>query len=194
MTRYPRAAVFLFLTVASALGLMALFIVASTPPAHAQTQTPSFKIEGSYAGLPTVYEGAEVVFKLTRQNTMSAASVTVEVEIQEPNLDDGNGSNPSLRTRQFTFYRHGATTQYFPVTAYVDGVDESAEANHVLKARLVASNDGSYALDAQDEAEYTVLDPPASVPRISIAADSTSVAEGDAATFTLTRTGDSASP
>ena len=174
--------------------MAALILVASISPARAQTQTPTFKIEGSYSGLPTVYEGAEVAFKLTRQNIMSAASVTVEVEIWEPNLDDGGGNNPSLRTRRFTFYRHGATTQYFSVTAHVDGVDESAEASHVLKARLVASNDGSYALDAQDEAEYTILDPPANAPRISITADSTSITEGDAATFTLTRTGDTASP
>ena len=194
MTRYPRPAAYLFIIAATALGLAALILVSSTSPARAQTQTPTFKIEGSYSGLPTVYEGAEVLFKLTRQNIMSAASVTVEVEIWEPNLDDGGGNNPSLRTRQFTFYRHGATTQYFPVTAYVDGVDESAEASHVLKAKLVASGDGSYTLDAQDEAEYTILDPPANAPRISITGDSTGITEGDAAIFTLTRTGDTTSP
>ena len=193
MNRHPRAAAFLLLHAALALAAATLLLVASTPPAHAQTQTPTFKIEGSYAGLPNVYEGAEVVFKLTRQGIMSAASVTVEVEIQEPNLDDGNGNNPSLQTRQFTFYRHGSTVTYFSVPAYVDGVDESAETSHILKARVVASSDGSYSLDAQDEAEYNILDPPSNVPRISIASGSTSVAEGAAATFTLTRTGDTAS-
>ena len=109
MNRHPRAAAFLLLHAALGLAAATLLLVASTPPAHAQTQTPTFKIEGSYAGLPNVYEGAEVLFKLTRQGLMSAASVTVEVEIQEPNLDDGNGNNPSLQTRQFTFHRLGST-------------------------------------------------------------------------------------
>ena len=193
VTRCPGTVVYLFLAAALTLGLAALLPLTSTHPALAQTQTPTFKIEGSYSGLPTVYEGAEVQYKLTRQGIMSAANVTVEVEIWEPNLDDGNGNNPSLRTRQFTFYRHGATTNYFSVPTYVDGVDESTETNHTLQARLVASNDGSYSLEAQSEAEYTILDPPANVPRISIASDSTNVTEGDAATFTLTRTGDTAS-
>ena len=190
----PNPGAFLLICAALALGLAALILVASTAPAQAQTQTPTFKIEGSYAGLPNVYEGAEVAFKLTRLGIMSAASVTVEVEIWEPNLDDGSGNNPSLRTRQFTFYRHGATTEYFSVPTYVDGVDESTETDHTLRARVVARDDGSYNLGAQDEAQYTILDPPANLPRISISSDSTSVTEGDAATFTLTRTGDTASP
>ena len=195
MTRYPKAVVYLFLIAAAALGLAALILVVSGTPASAQTQTPVFKIDGFYSGLPQVYEGAKVRFKLTPlARVMSASGVTVEVETWEPNLDDGNGSNPSLQTHQFTFSPNDGVSKYFWVTAYVDGIDESAEAGHILKARLVASSDGSYALDAQNEAEYTILDPPANVPRITIASDSTSVAEGDAATFTLTRTGDTASP
>ena len=88
--------------------------------------------------------------------------MTVEVETWEPNLDDGNGNNPSLQTHQITFPGGGITLpRGFAVTAYVDGVDESAEASHILKARLVASSDGSYELDAQNEAEFTILDPPA---------------------------------
>ncbi len=194
MTRHPRAAAILLLHAASALGLAALVLFSSTPPAQAQAQAPTFKIEGSYYGLPNVYEGAEASFKLTRQGIMSAASVTVEVEIWEPNLDDGNGNNPSLRTRQFTFHRYGATIEYFSVPTYVDGVDESTESNHTLKAKVVASDDGSYELDAQSETEFTILDPPSTIPRISITSGSTSLTEGDAATFTLTRTGDTASP
>ena len=95
MTRYPRAAALLLLHAAFALGLAALVLFASTTPVHAQTQTPTFKIEASYSGLPEVYEGAEAEFKLTRQTSMSASSVTVEVEIWEPSLDDGNGNNPA---------------------------------------------------------------------------------------------------
>ena len=195
MTRHPRVAAFLLLHSALALGLTALVLFDSAPPVHAQTQTPVFKIDGFYSGLPEVYEGAKVRFKLTPlARVMSSSDVTVEVETWEPNLDDGNGNNPSLQTHQFTFSPNDVVSKYFWVTAYVDGIDESAETSHVLKARLVASSDGSYALDAQDEAEYTILDSPANVPRISIASDSTSVAEGNAATFTLTRTGDTASP
>ena len=193
MTRHPGAATLLLLQAGLTLGLAALVLVVSTPPAYAQTQTPTFKIEASYSGLPQVYEGAAVEFRVTGTGLTSSTDVTVEVEVWEPNLDDGSGNNPSSRTRQVRF--HGARAhRTFSVTAYVDGVDESAEASHNLKARLVASSDGSYASMTQDEAEYTILDPPASVPRISIASDSTSVAEGDAATFTLTRTGDTASP
>ncbi|MCY3938321.1 MAG: hypothetical protein OXG22_08215, partial [Chloroflexi bacterium] len=195
MTRFSKAVAYLVLTAALSLGLAAVVLVGSTPPARAQTQTPVFKIDGFYSGLPQVYEGAKVRFKLTPLGRVTSASdVTVEVETWEPNLDDGNGNNASLQSHRFTFSPNDVVSKYFWVTAYVDGVDESAEAGHVLKARLVPSSDGSYALDAQNEAEFTILDPPADVPRISIASDSTSVAEGDAATFTLTRTGDTASP
>ena len=171
-------------------------LLTSTPPVHAQTQTPTFKIEASYAGLPEVYEGADVRFRVAGTGGFEfGTDVTVEVETWEPNLDDGNGNNPSLQTHRVRF--HGLLGLFpakdLAVAAYVDGVDESAEASHILKARLVASSDGSYALDAQDEAEFTVLDPPSNVPRISIASDSASISEGDAATFTLTRSGDTAS-
>ena len=194
MTGYPRAGTYLLLFAALALGLGALILVASTSPVQAQTQTPVFKIDGVYSGLPEVYEGARVQFKLTPLGrVMSASDVTVEVEVWEPNLDDGGGNNPSLQTHRFTFSPDDIVSQYFWVTAYVDGVDESTVANHILKARVVASSDGSYALDAQHEFEYTILDPPDDVPRIGIASDSTSIAEGDTATFTLTRTGDTAS-
>ena len=195
MTRHPRAVALLLLHFALALGLAALLLLDSAPTAHAQTQTPKFKIEGFYSGLPGVYEGARVRFKLTPLSRVTSASdVTVEVETWEPNLDDGNGNNPSIQTHHFTFSPNDIISKYFWVTAYVDGVDESDEASHVLKAKIVASSDGSYALDAQDKAEYTILAPPADVPRISITGGTTNVAEGDATSFTLTRTGDNASP
>ena len=194
VTQHPREAALPLLRAMLALALAALVLVASAHPAGAQTQIPTFTIEGSYAGLPNVYEGAEVLFKLTRQDLMSAASVTVDVEIWEPNLDDGNGNNPSLQTRQFTFFRHGATTQYFTVSAYVDGVDESTETNHTLQAKVVASDDGSFTVGTPGQAHFYILDPPSTVPRISIASDASSVAEGAAASFTLTRSGDTASP
>ena len=197
MTRYPKPVIRLLHPIAAVLGLAALVLLVSGSPAHAQTQTPTFKIEASYSGLPQVYEGADVRFQVAATGGfVFGTDVTVEIETWEPNLDDGNGNNPSLQTHRVRF--HGVLglfpTKDFLVTAYVDGVDESAEASHILKAKLVASSDGSYALDAQNEAEFTILDPPSNVPRISIASDSTSITEGDAATFTLTRTGDTASP
>ena len=193
--RYPKAIAFA-ICAALGLGLVALVLVSFTPPAQAQTQAPAFRIEALYSGLPQVYEGTQVRFRVTRTAPGGPASdATVEVEVWEPNLDDGGGNNPSLQTLQFTFHAAEATSsRTFEVVAYVDGVDESAEASHILKAKLVASSDGSYTLDAQDEAQFTVLDPPSAMPRISIAKDSTSIAEGDAASFTLTRTGDTASP
>ncbi len=196
MTRSTKAVIFLFFTVVLILGLSAIVPIVFGPRAHAQTQIPSFKIDGLYSGLPQVYEGAAVRFQVSATGGfVFGTDVTVEVQTWEPNLDDGAGNNPSLQTHQVRF--HGLLglfpTKDISVTAYVDGVDESTEASHILKARLVMSSDGSYALDAQNEAEYTILDPPTNIPRISIASDSTSVAEGDPATFTLTRTGDTAS-
>ena len=196
MIRCPKAAALLILITAIALGLAALVLAAFTSPAQAQTQTPSFKIESLYSGLPKVYEGAEARFRITRTASgMPGSDVTVDVEIWEPNLDDGNGNNPSLRTLQFTFPAAGASNyRIFEVAAYVDGVDESAEASHILKAKLVPSTSGSYSLDAQAEAEFTILDPPSTIPRVSIASDSASITEGDSASFSLTRTGDTVSP
>ena len=194
MNRYPKAVASRLNFVALALGLIMLVLAASTPPV--QAQTPTFKIEASYSGRPQVYEGAEVRFQVSGTGLTSSTDVTVEIETWEPNLDDGNGNNPSLETHRFRF--RGlfglSPSEDFLVAAYVDGVDESAEASHILKARLVASSNGSYALDAQNEVEFTILDPPSNVPRISITSDSTSITEGDSATFTLTRTGDTASP
>ena len=101
MIRCPKAAAFLILITVTALGLAALFLVASKSPAQAQTQTPAFKIETFHSGLPEVYEGAEVLFQVTRTVAgIPASDVTVEVETWEPNLDDGNGNNPSLQTHQ----------------------------------------------------------------------------------------------
>ncbi len=191
--RHLGAVVFLFCA-ALALGLAALVLVDSTPPAHAQTRTPAFKIETLHSGLPEVYEGTEVRFQVARTVAgLPASDVTVEVETWEPNLDDGNGNNPSLQTHQVTFPGQNSSL-VLRVNAYVDGVDESTETNHTLKARLVASSDGSYALDAQNEAEFTILDPPATVARVSIASDSAGITEGDSASFTLTRTGATALP
>ena len=85
MTHYPKAAVHLLYPIAAALGLAALILVGSTPPAHAQTQTPTFKIEASYSGLPQVYEGAEVRFQVSATGGfVSGTDVTVEVETWEP--------------------------------------------------------------------------------------------------------------
>ena len=172
MTRSSKVVGFLFFMAVLALGLAALVPVVFGPRAHAQTQTPTFKIDGLYSGLPQVYEGAEVRFQVSGTGGfMFGTDVTVEVQTWEPNLDDGSGNNPSLQTHQVRF--HGLIgllpTKEFLVTAYVDGVDESAEASHILKAKLVASSDGSYALDAQNETEFTILDPPSNVPRIGIA-------------------------
>ena len=193
MTGYcSKAVAYRLHTIAAVLGLAALVLLVSGTPAQAQSQIPTLKLEASYAGLPQVYEGAEVLFRLSRTG-MSARSLTVEVETWEPNLDDSNGNNPSLQTHEVTFVRNEGFHRDIGVTAYVDGADESAEANHVLKARVVASSDGSYDLDARSEAEFTILDPPATLPKISITSASTSVSEGAGATFTLTRTGDTAS-
>ena len=174
MTRFRKPASSALLYASLALGLAALVLAASSPPARAQTQTPTFKIDGFYSGLPQVYEGSEVQFRVTGTGVVFGTDVTVVVETWEPNLEDGNGNNPSLQTHPVRFRGHiGLTpTRDFSVTAYVDGVDESAEASHVLKARLVASSDGSYAVDTRNEFEYTILDPPEDVPRISIASDS----------------------
>ena len=197
MIRCSKAVFYLFLTSAAALGLATLILLVSGNPVQAQTQTPTFKIEADYSGRPQVYEGADVSFKVTATGGfVFGTDVTVEVQTWEPNLDDGNGNNPSLQTHRVRF--RGLVglfpTKDFLVAAYVDDADESAEVSHILKAKLVASSDGSYALDAQNEVEFTILDPPSNVPSISIASDSSSITEGDAATFTLTRTGDTASP
>ena len=103
MTRLPKAIVYLLLPIAAALGLATLTLVVSGAPTHAQTQMPTFRIEARYSGLPQVYEGAKVQFQVTGTGLASSTDVTVEVEVWEPNLDDGNGNNPSFQTHRVRF-------------------------------------------------------------------------------------------
>ena len=164
--------------------------------AHAQSYVPEFKIEAIHTGANAeVYEGAQAEFRLTRETRMDAASVTVNVQVWEPNMD-GRG-NPTRRTLQFPFHDYetgSGRTRQIMALAYVDGVNESTETNHTLQAKIVPSTDGSYTIDSRNQAHFDILDPPGTLPEITVESEFALAYEGTRFPFILTRTGDTASP
>ena len=165
------------------LGLLALSGVLLLSPSRASAQEVNLPLISIAADQTSVAEGGNATFTLTRSGSASA-ELTVRVYSIEFFHPDGSGSldNPTGQYHQVNFAA-GSNTPILTVAVDFDGVPESSDSLNVL----VSPEEGSpYRSGDPSQASVAITD----VARdVTIAADQTTVTEGDTATFTLTRTG-----
>ena len=143
-------------------------------PAHAQGAVPTVRI---LADQDRVVAGEEATFTLTRTGDTSA-----ELTVQVNSIQYNAGRYDATLLGHKVTFQAGSATAVLTVATIDDGIPEIRD----WVAAAVVPGSG-YAKGDPGRATVTVEDPP--IPIISIAADQDPVAEGEAATFTLTRTG-----
>ena len=143
------------------------------------------------SGMPDpVAEGQQVTFTL-EMGRFSNAFEPLEVQVRtwEPNHLPATGANPSVQVHTIIFPAVPITelfvvyvnrTETFTVTTTDDGV---IEASDFLEVKILKSVDGKH--NSRDKTRVRILDDDR--PTISLAADATSITEGEPVTFTLTR-------
>ena len=143
------------------------------------------------SGMPDpVAEGQQVTFTLERGRFSNAFEpLEVQVRTWEPNRRAADGTNPSEQVHTIIFPAVPMTelfvvyvnrTETFTVTTTDDGV---IEASDFLEVKILKSVDGKH--NSRDKTRVRILDDDR--PTISLAADATSITEGEPVTFTLTR-------
>ena len=136
----------------------------------------------------SVYEGQEATFTLTRDGGPMGEPVTVQLESSEPNQAFflmPSEANPSNQEHQVTI-EPWQTTATLGIIAYVDSIDESGV--DPLRVNITGVGDG-YSQGSPNAQTVEIDDPPSGAAIITLSASTTTVAEGNAAVFTLTRTG-----
>ncbi len=133
----------------------------------------------------SAYEGQEATFTLTRTGGPVGEPVTVQLESSEPNRLFGSNDDPSSQSHQVTM-GPWQTTAKLGVIAYVDSDDEPG--GNPLRVRITSVGTG-YSQGSPNAQTVEVNDPPSGAAIITLSASTTTVTEGSAATFTLTRTG-----
>ena len=148
-------------------------------PAHAQVTPPVVSIA---ANQDSVVEGEDATFTLTR-----TGETTDELTVQVNSAQYNGGLVGAIVINHTVTFEAGSATAVLTVATNDDGIREFRD---WVVAQIAAGS--GYIQGDSGRATVTVLDPP--VPIISIVADQNSVAEGEAATFTLTRTVDTSNP
>ena len=152
MNRFPMAVAYLPHIGAAALGLAALFLVASGTPAHAQTiSTSTITIT---ADQTSVYEGGLATFTLGRIGGDLSQALRVQVKTWEPAFDHPQGNLTEVE-HDVTFTRAAATVS-LKVNAWTDLWAESTV--QTLKAQILAPANGEYSLGSPDTATTIVTD------------------------------------
>ena len=166
-----------------ALALLALSGVLLLSPSRASAQQSNLPLISISADQTSVAEAQDATFTLTRTGNTST-ELTVRVYSIEFFHPDGSGSldNPTGQYHQVTF-DSGSNTATLTVTTDFDGVPESSDS---LDAVISPEEGSPYRIGDPSQASVAITD----VARVvTIAADQTTVTEGDTVTFTLTRTG-----
>ena len=166
------------------MGLLALsgVLLLSSSQAGAQ-DPPNLPLISISADQTSVAKGEAAPFILTRTGSTST-ELTVRVYSIEFFHPDGSGSldNPTGQYHQVTFEANSDTAT-LTVTTDFDGVPESSDS---LDAVISPEEGSPYRNGDPSQASVAITD----VARVvTIAADQTTVTEGDTVTFTLTRTG-----
>ena len=133
-----------------------------------------------------VYEGATVLFTLTRSGGPMGEALEVTVKTRERNRNP-----PNLIHTGFPYdvtFKPWQSTATLSVLAYVDGEAEEND-NDTLEAALNDVGTG-YQIGNADALVVEINDPPDSIPIVDISSYPEVVDEGDDAVFTLTRSGD----
>ena len=137
---------------AAALGLAAMFLVASGTPAHAQTISTSTVTIA--ADQTSVYEGGLATFTLSRIGGNLNRKLSVQVKTWEPAFDHAQGNLTDL-VHEVTFPRAAATVS-LKVNAWTDLYAESIV--QTLNAQIQAAANGEYTLGSPDMATTIVTD------------------------------------
>ena len=156
-----------------ALCLAAGLFTLQASPLNAQEALPAVTIA---AGQDSVVEGEDATFTLTR-----TGDTTGELTVQVNSVQNGLRAGGKLITHTVTF-EAGSATAVLTIAIINDGIPERSD----WIAVGVALGSG-YVVGDPDRARVTVRDL-----IITVAASEDTVAEGEAATFTLTRNGDTA--
>ena len=130
-------------------------------------------------------EGGETVFKLTRVGGPVSQTVTAQVKTWESNREPNTGVNPSSQIHNVTI-QSWETIAKFSVYPYVDGVEETD--TDALNA-IIETLSSPYTMGSPFGASIEINDPPSGSAFVTLSVTPSSVAEGDAATFTFTRSG-----
>ena len=154
-----------------ALCLAAGLFTLQASPVNAQEALPAVTIA---AGQDSVVEGEDATFTLTR-----TGDATGELTVQVNSVQNGLRAGGKLITHTVTF-EAGSATAVLTIAIINDGIPEHSD----WIAVGVAPGSG-YVVGDPDRARVTVRDL-----IITVAASEDTVAEGEAATFTLTRNGD----
>ena len=136
----------------------------------------------------SVYEGQEATFTLTRDGGPMGKPVTVQLASSEPNRAFGlmpSESDPSSQAHEVTI-EAWQTTANFGVIAYVDSDDEPG--GDPLRVNITGIETG-YSQGSPNAQSVEINDPPSGAAIITLSASTMAVTEGNAAVFTLTRTG-----
>ena len=133
-----------------------------------------------------VYEGATVLFTLTRSGGPMGEARPVKVKTRERNRNPGNEIQKGFYY-DVTF-KPWQSTATLSVLAYVDGEAEEND-DDTLEAALNDVGTG-YQIGNADALVVEINDPPDSIPIVDISSYPAVVDEGDDAVFTLTRSGD----
>ena len=133
-----------------------------------------------------VYEGATVLFILTRSGGPMGEARTVKVKTRERNRNHNNSIWKGVYY-DVTF-KPWQSTASLSVLAYVDGEAEEND-DDTLEAALNDVGTG-YQIGNADALVVEINDPPDSIPIVDISSYPAVVNEGDDAVFTLTRSGD----
>ena len=166
-------------------------VINATDNGAAQTPEIYIEEEDYNTGDYTVYEGQLATFKLIRLGGAPSQRLTVRVKTWEPNREDGFGTNPTEQTHDVTFEPYHTGVVRFQVLAYVDQSPEQGPSNvdDTLKAQVLPG-DGRYIVGSPDTVYFDIENPDSTTQAISIQGSPAQTEEGETATFTLTRTGD----
>ncbi len=161
-----------------------------SPPAQALDGPASDEVKATPRPEVTVEdraatEGSGVEFAVGL-SAASAVTVTVDYATSVESGDTASTADYTETTGTLTIAA-GETSATITVATAQDTTDESDET-----FTLTLSNPVNAALGHKSAATGTIADDDAALPTVSIAAGASSVTEGTAASFTLTRTGDTA--
>ena len=161
-----------------------------SPPAQALDGPASDEVKATPRPEVTVEDGAATegsgVEFAVGLSAASAGAVTVDYATSVESGDTASAADYTEATGTLTIAA-GETSATITVATVQDTTDESDET-----FTLTLSNPVNAALGHKSAATGTIADDDAALPKVSIAAGTSPVTEGTAASFTLTRTGDTA--
>ena len=138
-------------------------------------------------------EGDQVQFPVQRKAGYALEPVTVQVRTWEPGRRLPAGDNPSEQVHTLTFPALALTSTFIPSrsidqtqTITVTTTDDSNhEVRDTIRAEVVSVSHDVKTDDSKLEQRALIRDDDR--PSVSLAADATSITEGETVTFTLTR-------